>query len=116
MSETSACLVHQCENASWVVKRVQACALLVSKCFNDCQTIQIVLFRYNNTPQQELLQAATEQMKITELRLIKTFAAVKQEVSSPPSVHARRAGLVLNHLRGAQSRRMLSCSPRQSRE
>ena len=72
--------------------------------------------RYDNQPHAELLIAASEQMKITELRLLKILAAVQQEPRSPASTSERRAGLVLNHLRGAQTLRTLSCCQPSSRE
>lgn len=62
--------------------------------------------RCNNTPHVELLNAATEQMKITELRLHKLVVSQQQQAASQSdaSVAAeRRAGLVFNHLMGACS-------------
>ena len=61
--------------------------------------------RYNNLPHVELMTAAKEQMKITELRLQKLVASQLQQASHEEEAGAtaeRRAGLVLNHLMGAQ--------------
>ena len=63
-----------------------------------------------------MLIAATEQMKITELRLLKTLTAAQQKVTESAATSERRAGLVLNHLRGAQTLRMPICCQRSSRE
>lgn len=52
----------------------------------------------------ELLAAATEQMKITELRLHKLLASQQQQAASQSDASMaaeRRAGLVFNHLMGA---------------
>ena len=60
--------------------------------------------RCNNSPHVELLAAATEQMKITELRLLKLIASLSQQAvhqSDASTIAERRAGLVLNHLMGA---------------
>ncbi len=60
--------------------------------------------RCSNPPHVELLAAATEQMKITELRLQKLVATQEQQATqqADASVTAeRRAGLVLNHIMGA---------------
>ena len=61
-------------------------------------------YRIGNSPHAELLNAAKEQMKITEIRLQKLVSAQEAPTASSPessTVAERRAGLVLNHLLGA---------------
>jgi hypothetical protein len=55
--------------------------------------------RYANDPVTELTNAAVEQMKITELRLRKTFGGGGDSAEAAGSVQAeRRAGQILAHL------------------
>ena len=64
------------------------------------------LYRYLNSPQEELLNAAIEQQKITEQRLrrVAGAAAAAAAPSSSSSVGAadRRAGQILMHLQGGK--------------
>lgn len=67
-------------------------------------TADITRCRLNNPPHTELLAAAKEQMKITELRLQKIVsrqAAQTKAQDQTAELADRRAGLVLNHLMGA---------------
>lgn len=68
------------------------------------EMLNIVKARCNNLPHAELLAAANEQMKITELRLQKLVAAQERQAGQPldtSTTAERRAGLVLNHLMGS---------------
>ncbi|DBA92662.1 TPA: hypothetical protein ACH3X1_002874 [Trebouxia sp. C0004] len=59
------------------------------------EMLDIVKARYNNAPHVELLAAATEQMKITELRLHKLIASQQQQAASQSDASMaaeRRAG------------------------
>jgi len=56
------------------------------------QMLDLLKARYPNPPHVELTNAATEQMKITELRISKTWG------SSPAATAERRAGQVLRQL------------------
>ncbi|KAL0044419.1 hypothetical protein WJX82_005398 [Trebouxia sp. C0006] len=67
------------------------------------EMLELVKARCNNAPHVELLAAATEQMKITELRLHKLLASQQQQAASQSDASMaaeRRAGLVFNHLMG----------------
>lgn len=71
-----------------------------------CYLSWVHCYRCNNAPHVELLAAATEQMKITELRLHKLIASQQQQAASQSDASMaaeRRAGLVFNHLMGACS-------------
>ena len=60
--------------------------------------------RLIKSPHEELLAAAAEQMKITELRLQKLISAQERhnaQQSNATATAERRAGLVFNHLMGA---------------
>ena len=76
-----------------------------------CYLSWVHCHRCNNAPHVELLAAATEQMKITELRL-HTFIASQQQQAATQSdasmAAERRAGLVFNHLMGACHGRALT--------
>lgn len=75
-----------------------SCTVLTHKGWSVC--------RLRNSPHEELLAAATEQMKITELRLRKLVATQERGEAQKPSATAtaeRRAGLVYNHLMGAHT-------------
>ena len=62
---------------------------------------RLLAFRLPNTPSQELLNAAVEQMKITELRLRSMVASQQpQRDGSATSTAERRAGRILQHVRG----------------
>ena len=87
-----------------VVQHTQGC-MVFSKCLAMLWfSWRLCLGRYDNPPHVELLAAATEQMKITELRLQKLVASQEQQTAASVSTIAeRRAGLVFNHLMGAHS-------------
>jgi hypothetical protein len=53
--------------------------------------------RFDNPPSTELMNAAKEQMKITELRLQKLVEKVPEQATAQVE---RRAGQVLRHLGG----------------
>ncbi len=71
-----------------------------------CYFSWVHCYRCKNAPHVELLAAATEQMKITELRMHKLIVSQQQQAASQSDASMaaeRRAGLVFNHLMGACS-------------
>mmetsp|Transcript_26889 Transcript_26889/g.69000 ORF Transcript_26889/g.69000 Transcript_26889/m.69000 type:complete len:318 (-) Transcript_26889:18-971(-) len=66
------------------------------------QMLALLKARFPNPPHVELTIAATEQMKITELRIGKTWG------SSPAAAAGRRAGQVLRHLTVAAPGKLVS--------
>lgn len=78
------------------------------------EMLGLVKARLVNSPREELLSAATEQMKITELRLRKLVATQehhKAQLRDTTATAERRAGLVYNHLMGAHMICVKCCSP-----
>lgn len=73
-------------------------------------TEHFLLYRYHNPPHEELQIAAAEQLKITELRLLKlldsqtrSIATASLAVLGAQKQIARRAGQLRNHLGGPHS-------------
>lgn len=85
-----------------VVKQRERCNVVCAP--NVLHSACASVCRLRNSPHEELLAAATEQMKITELRLRKLVATQERGEAQKASATAtaeRRAGLVYNHLMGA---------------
>lgn len=74
--------------------------LICASGLNAAQMLHQLQTRLPNTPSQELLNAAVEQMKITELRLCSMAASQQpQGDGSAASTAERRAGRILQHVR-----------------